>query len=112
MFSPLWIDKKTKKQQRISSAVFDVRHEEDAVDLEGLKEEVIGLRIRRSAKLVNATKERDQYTCRACNFHFKNQIVHVHHLDPISEYKHPRKTTLVDLVTLCPKLPLHRSLLA
>ena len=100
--SPLWIDKKTKKQQRISSAVFDVRHEEDAVDLEGTKEEVTGLRIQRSNKLVKAAKDRDQYTCRACKFHFENQIVHVHHLDPISEYERPKETTLDDLITLCP----------
>ena len=99
---PLWIDKKTKQEQRVSSAVFDVRHEEDAVDLEGAKEEVKGLRIRRSTKLAHATKERDQYTCRACKFHFENQIVHVHHLDPISEYEHPKETTLDDLITLCP----------
>lgn len=100
--SSLWIDKKTKKQQRVSSAVFDVRHEEDAVDLEGTKEEVTGLRIRRSNKLVRAAKDRDQYTCRACKFHFENQIVHVHHLDPISEYERPKETTLDDLITLCP----------
>lgn len=99
---PLWIDKKTKKQQRVSSAVFDVRLEEDAVDLEGTKEEVTGFRIRRSAKLVKAAKERDHYTCRACGFHFEKQIVHVHHLDPISEYKHPKETTVDDLITLCP----------
>jgi hypothetical protein len=99
---PLWIDKKTKKQQRVSSAVFDVRLEEDAVDLEGTKEEVTGFRIRRSTKLVKAAKERDQFTCRACKFHFENQIVHVHHLDPISEYERPKETTVDDLITLCP----------
>jgi predicted HNH restriction endonuclease len=98
----LWIDKKTAKQQRVSSAVFDVRMEEDATDLEGDKEEITGYRIRRSAKLVKATKERDNYTCRACGFHFEKQIVHVHHLDPISEYKNPRETKLKDLITLCP----------
>lgn len=98
----LWIDKKTKKQQRVSSAVFDVRLEEDAVDLEGSKEEVTGFRIRRSGKLVKAAKERDSYTCRACGFHFEKQIVHVHHLDPISEYERPKETTVEDLITLCP----------
>ena len=99
---PLWINKKTKKQQRVSSAVFDVRLEEDAVDPEGTKEEVTGFRIRRSAKLVKAAKERDHYTCRACGFHFEKEIVHVHHLDPLSERKKPRETKLKDLVTLCP----------
>ncbi|HCN29109.1 MAG TPA: hypothetical protein DIT64_10210 [Verrucomicrobiales bacterium] len=99
---PLWIDKKTRKEQRVSSAIFDVRNEEEAADLEGAKDEVTGHRIRRSAKLVKAAKERDKYTCRACNFHFQDQIVHVHHLDPISEYKHPKDTKPQDLLTLCP----------
>jgi hypothetical protein len=99
---PLWIDKKTQKQQQESSAVFDVRNEEDAADLEGNRVKATGQRIRRSAKLVKATKERDEYTCRACGFHFKGQIVHVHHLDPLSEYEHPQKTKLDDLITLCP----------
>lgn len=99
---PLWIDKKSRKEQRVSAAVFDVRLEEDAVDLEGAKEEVTGYRIRRSAKRVKEAKERDNYTCQACGFHFENQIVHVHHLDPISEYKRPKDTNLEDLITLCP----------
>jgi hypothetical protein len=99
---PLWINKKSTKEQRASSAVFDVRNEEDAVDLEGARDEFTGLRIRRSAKLVKQTKDRDNYTCRACGFHFEDQIVHVHHLDPLSEYKRPQETTLKDLLTLCP----------
>ncbi len=99
---PLWIGKRGKKEQRVSSAILDVRAEEDAVDLEGGKEEVKGYRIRRSAKLSQKAKERDGYSCRACNFHFERQIVHVHHLDPLGEYQHPKDTKLADLVTLCP----------
>lgn len=99
---PLWIRKKTKKAQQLSSIVFDVRMEEDAADLEGDKEEVKGYRLRRSAKLAKGAKVRDRYTCRACDFHFEDQIVHVHHLDPLSEYQRPKDTRLADLVTLCP----------
>lgn len=99
---PLWIDKKSKKQQRISAAVFDVRNEEDAVDLEGTRDEVTGLRIRRSAKKVKDAKVRDKYTCQACGFYFEDQIVHVHHLNPLSEYRRPQDTKPEDLVTLCP----------
>ena len=99
---PLWIAKKSKKAQRVGSAVFDVRLEEEALDLEGDKEEVAGYRIRRSAKLVKGAKERDRYSCQACEFHFEDQIVHVHHLDPLSEYKRPKETKLEDLITLCP----------
>lgn len=98
----LWIDKKSPKEQRVSSAVLDVRAEEDAVELEGGKEEVKGYRIRRSSKTAEAAKIRDGYTCQACSFHFENQIVHVHHLDPLSEYLHPKATKPEDLVTLCP----------
>ena len=101
-FVAIGIDKKSKKEQRVSSAVFDVRNEEDAADLEGDKDEITGYRIRRSAKLVKATKERDRHTCRACGFHFEDQIVHVHHLDPLGEYQHPQQTKLADLLTLCP----------
>ncbi len=105
---PLWIGKHSTKEQRISSAVLDVRAEEDAIDIadvtdiEGGKEEVKGYRIRRSAKLAQQAKERDKFTCRACNFHFEDQIVHVHHLDPLSEYERPKDTKIEDLVTLCP----------
>ena len=98
----LWIDKKSKTAQRQSSAVFDIRLEEDSIDLEGEKKEVTGYRILRSTKLVADRKAKDHYTCQACGFNFNNQIVHVHHLDPLSEYKHPQKTTIEDLITLCP----------
>lgn len=73
---PLWIGKHSAKEQRTSSAVLNVRAEEDAIDIEdvtdieGGKEEVKGYRIRRSAKLAYQAKERDKFTCRACNFHF------------------------------------------
>lgn len=99
---PLWIGKKGQREQHASSAIFDVRAEEDAADLEGTKEEVKGYRIRRSAKLTQRAKKRDRYSCRACNFHFERQIVHVHHLDPLGEYQRPKDTKLADLVTLCP----------
>jgi predicted HNH restriction endonuclease len=98
----LWMEKKTKQEQRLSSALFDVRNEEDAAEIEGNKDEVTGYRIRRSAKLVRATKERDGHSCRACGFYFEDQIVHVHHLDPLSEYNSPQETKLGDLLTLCP----------
>ncbi|MCX6856308.1 MAG: HNH endonuclease [Verrucomicrobia bacterium] len=99
---PLWNDKTSKREQRVSSAIFDVRLEEDAEELEGAREEVTGLRILRSAKLANEAKLRDGYKCRACGFHFEDQIVHIHHLDPVSEYKRPKATKLEDLITLCP----------
>mgnify|MGYP003675826969 CR=1 FL=1 len=98
----LWINKKSKVEQRQSSALFDVRLEEDAVGVEGEKEEIKGYRLQRSPKLVKERKKLDDYTCQACSFHFKNQIVHVHHLDPLCEYENPKETKIEDLITLCP----------
>lgn len=99
---PLWMNKKTKKAQQTSSITFDIRQEEEAADIEDARKEVKGYRIQRSSKLVKQVKQRDQYTCQACEFHFQDQIVHVHHLDPLSEYERPQETVPNDLITLCP----------
>ena len=56
----------------------------------------------RSAKLVDEVKKRDKYSCRACGFYYNNKIVHVHHLDPLSEAASPKTTKTSDLITLCP----------
>jgi predicted HNH restriction endonuclease len=76
--------------------------EETADELEGGKDAVSGYRLRRSGKLVLKAKERDRFTCVACGFHYHDEIVQAHHLDPLSERKEPKKTKLEDLVTLCP----------
>ena len=101
----LWKDKKNISQQNNASIDDEIDLEKTALDYsekEGGKEIVPTSRIYRSAKLVQKAKERDKYTCQACDFRFRKQIVHVHHLDPLSERKSPGKTTLNDLVTLCP----------
>ena len=99
---PLWIDKKTKKDQQSSSVTVEIREEETAAELEGGMEAVTGFRLRRSGKLVLKAKERDHFTCIACEFHYHGEIVQAHHLDPLSERKEPKKTKLEDLITLCP----------
>ena len=102
---PHWIGKSTPSQQLNSSIEDEVHREQLAQDYseeEGKKKPVKGYRVNRSTKLVTETKERDNFTCLACKFSFRKQIVHVHHLDPLSERKSPRNTTLDDLVTLCP----------
>jgi len=99
---PLWIGKKSKKNQRASSVTVEIREEETAEELEGERKEYTGHRLRRSGKLVRLAKERDRYTCIACGFNYNDEIVQAHHLDPLSERKHPEKTKLEDLVTLCP----------
>ncbi|MCB0714162.1 MAG: HNH endonuclease [Ignavibacteriae bacterium] len=97
-----WKKKKSLTEQKASSAIYDVRQEEIAAELEGERTEVRGYRIQRSAKLVKEVKRRDGYPCRACGFHFKGQIVHVHHLTPLNERTRPNQTNADDLITLCP----------
>lgn len=102
---PLWIDKKASSQQSNASIVDEVNREQAALDYreeEGLRESSTSYRVYRSAKLAEKAKVRDEFTCRACEFSFQKQIVHVHHLDPLSERLSPRETSLDDLVTLCP----------
>lgn len=102
--APRWNGESAASRQ-YASIDHEVQREQAAFDYseeEGGKEAATGYRVYRSAKLANQAKERDDFTCRACNFTFKKQIVHVHHLDPLSERLSPRKTTLDDLVTLCP----------
>jgi hypothetical protein len=101
----LWIDKIRSSQQLISSVDDEIHREQLAQDYseeEGEKKPSTGYRVYRSAKLVAETKKRDNFTCRACLFTFQKQIVHVHHLNPLSERQLPKETTLEDLVTLCP----------
>lgn len=101
---PLWIDKKGKLEREISSIQMEIQEEEAAYPLEddeGNRIETNGTRLQRSAALVRAVKEQDNYSCCACGFSYRNRIVHVHHLDPLAERK-KRPTKLEDLVTLCP----------
>ncbi len=102
---PLWIDKSSASQQ-LNTSIEDEVHREQLAQAnseeEGKKEEAKGYRFHRSAKLAAEAKNRDNFTCRACQFKFRRKIVHVHHLDPLSEWQSPKKTTVDDLVTLCP----------
>lgn len=102
---PLWLNKRSTSQQENASIDDEVNRELAALDYseeEGQKEATTTYRIYRSVKLAGEVKKRDKFTCRACSFNFKKQIVHVHHLDPLSERLSPKKTTPDDLVTLCP----------
>ncbi len=101
----LWLNKKSLSQQKSASIDDEVNREVAALDYseeEGRKQVTTAYRIYRSVKLAGEVKKRDKFTCRACSFNFKKQIVHVHHLDPLSERLSPKKTTQDDLVTLCP----------
>lgn len=56
----------------------------------------------RNQEIVKAVKERDNYTCRGCGFHFDNKIVEAHHLVPISSVEEEKQVKKDDLITLCP----------
>ncbi len=56
----------------------------------------------RSSKLVKERKSMDNYTCQVCGFHHNDSIVHVHHINPISNRKEARITNIDELITLCP----------
>jgi hypothetical protein len=102
---PLWIGKSGATQRSIASIDDEVQREQAALDYteeEGGKETTTAYRVYRSAKLAMNAKKRDNFTCQACDFNFRKQIVHVHHLDPLSERQSPKKTSIEDLVTLCP----------
>ena len=100
---PLWIGK-DKREQIFASIQREIEDEVNALPLEDDEGELIetkGMRLQRSGALVKSVKERDNHTCRACEFHFKGAIVQAHHLDPLAE-RERRKSTPDDLVTLCP----------
>jgi len=100
-----WLGKTKVRSQNDASINDEIHREENAPDIEdeeGKKVKTEGFRVYRSAKLVEDRKIHDKHTCKACSFHFKDKIVHVHHLDPLSERESPRKTVLDDLITLCP----------
>lgn len=108
---PLWVGKKLKRDQANASINDELAMEQNAEEVpdevgsgeeEGDGVEATGYRLKRSAKLVLNAKKRDKYCCQACGFFFQQQIVHVHHLDPLSERKQPKTTKLSDLITLCP----------
>ena len=95
----------SKSFMRKASIQDQLRREDSAHELKGKEGEKIkteSYRIYRNSKLVNERKRHDKYTCQGCKFFFEKQIVHVHHLDPLSERVKPRETVMEDLITLCP----------
>lgn len=101
----IWINKSGRREREFASIQNEIQEEESAFPLEddeGQRIEVTGYRLHRSSLLAEQVKKRDHYTCKACGFFFHNHIVHVHHLDPLSERKCSAATTAADLVTLCP----------
>ncbi len=69
---------------------------------EGLAKEVTFLQKERNQEIIKLVKKRDNYTCQACGFHYKNKIVEAHHLIPISSKSEEYLVTSDHLVILCP----------
>lgn len=76
--------------------------EQDTLYYEGNTVERTNLQKTRNQKIVKSVKERDNYTCRGCGFHFDNKIVEAHHLIPISNTEEEKQVKKDDLITLCP----------
>jgi len=69
---------------------------------EGNTNERIILAKERNQEIVKIVKEKDHYTCQACNFYYDDKIVETHHLIPISKIGDEHSITEDDLITLCP----------
>ena len=70
--------------------------------VEGKRTEVVLSVAERNTSYRLKVLGRDKNTCRACGFFAREtRMLDVHHLNPIAEGQ--RKTTLNDLVTLCPR---------
>jgi predicted HNH restriction endonuclease len=58
----------------------------------------------RNAGLVKSCKDRDKYTCQACNFHLKvhgKYVIECHHTKPVAS-SGEREVLLDELICLCP----------
>lgn len=69
--------------------------------IEGDLHERTFLAYSRNQKNVQICKALDNFTCRACGFHWDNRIVEAHHLEPLFLTK-THTVTPDDLITLCP----------
>ncbi|TQS72972.1 hypothetical protein ERN12_04115 [Rhodobacteraceae bacterium] len=74
--------------------------------LEGIIQERRYLLRSRDAKLVEARKVKDDYTCQTCGLRLEVSsgkfIIEVHHLKPVGELSEATVTSIDDLICLCP----------
>lgn len=79
----------------------------DSIPLEkGIIQERRYLLRSRDAKLVEARKVKDDYTCQTCGLRLEVSsgkfIIEVHHLKPVGELSEATVTSIDDLICLCP----------
>lgn len=77
---------------------------DDLQAIEGYKKDTVILSSKRNIKIVNERKKRDKHTCQVCGFvlNISDQfVIECHHLNPLSESGEV-KTTIEDLISLCP----------
>ncbi len=96
-------------EERISNGItltdsirLEIQEEENAREPDGRKTDSKGKPLKCSQSLVEDVKTRDRHTCRACGFHYENEVVQAHLLDPLSERETPELTIWGNFVTLCP----------
>ena len=74
--------------------------------IEGIIQEKFYLERSRDPRLVEARKEKDDYTCQVCSFRLMvapaKYIIDVHHLTPMGSLTGVKLTSIDDLVCLCP----------
>jgi 5-methylcytosine-specific restriction endonuclease McrA len=74
--------------------------------IEGIIQEKFYLEKSRDPRLVEARKEKDDYTCQACSFRLMvspdKYIIDVHHLTPVGSLTEVKLTSIDDLICLCP----------
>lgn len=73
----------------------------DQIIIEGVLRERKVLARSRNKAIANERKKYDEYSCKACKFHYQDKVVECHHLNPISMVKES-KVSIDSLVTLCP----------
>ena len=81
---------------------------EDYKAIENRKSVAWHIRAERDPKLAQKCKERDQYKCQVCGFHFEEKygplgkdFAEAHHIVPLATLEGEVQTSLDDLVTVC-----------
>lgn len=64
------------------------------------RERLMSFKIR-NRQLILERKKKDNYTCQACGFYYKDKIVECHHLKPLAE-NCTAYNSINELITLCP----------
>lgn len=93
----LWAERPIRFSSQGRNEVKQTTHKE----IEGQVKEILVNAYTRNSTIVENVKNRDDHTCKSCNFSYKQKIVEAHHLIPLSSTG-KTITNPDDLITLCP----------